>query len=98
MRLLICLYSIICISITANSQNIKSVSSPNRSLTLNVSAAGGKPVYSANYKEKAILEDFPLGLITNERDFSEGMSLITSESGKIDKEFTQAKIKQSFIK
>ncbi|MGD2035820.1 MAG: glycoside hydrolase family 97 N-terminal domain-containing protein, partial [Bacteroidales bacterium] len=74
------------------------VSGPDGNLELNISIENGKPIYSVTYKGETILENSPLGLIINEGDFSSGMSYIESTAGKVDKEYTQAKIKQSYIR
>jgi hypothetical protein len=80
------------------SQNKIMVSGPDANLKLNVSVENGKPIYSVTYKGKTILENSPLGLIINEGDFCSGMSYIESAAGEVDKEYTQSKIKQSYIR
>ena len=55
------------------------------------------PLYSVTYNDKVILENSPLGIITNEGDFTKNMSFVESTTGKIDKSFEQEKIKQSSI-
>ena len=44
-----------------------------------------------------MLGNSPLGIITNEGDFSKGMKLIDWKEGSIDEEYTQEKIKKSEI-
>jgi hypothetical protein len=97
MRKLIFLCCIL-ISTTAFSQNPETVSSPDGNLMVKVTVENGKPMFSVSYKGRAILENSPIGLITNEGDFSVTMSLAGTTSGEVDKEYTQAKIKQSYIK
>ncbi len=80
------------------SQNTALVSSPDGNLKLNVTVKNGVPVYSVTLKDKIMLEDSPLGLITNEGDFSTNMELSESVAGKVNKEYTQDKIKRSHIK
>ena len=53
----------------SNSQNVK-VSSPDGLLQLEVITENGTPLYSVTYQKKTIIEKSPLGLITNEGDFS----------------------------
>ena len=77
-------------------QNI-TVSSPDGLLTVAVSVETGKPVYSVTYKNKTILENSPLGLITNEGDFSTGLTYVEHKQGEIDKQYSQYKIKRSQI-
>jgi hypothetical protein len=79
------------------SQNTMSVSSPNGELTVNVLVKSGKPVYSVNYKGGIVLEDSPLGLITNAGDFSTNMIFENSSTAKIQEDYTQTKIKQSKV-
>ncbi len=80
------------------SQNAMTVSGPDGHLKVNVSVKGGVPVYSVAYREKVMLEDSPLGLVTNEGDFTSNMELAQSVTGQIDKEYTQEKIKRSHIR
>ena len=54
-------------------------------------------MYSVSFNENTMLENSPLGLITNEGDFSKSMSFISSVTGKVNKTYTQEKIKQSEI-
>ncbi|HLR26910.1 MAG TPA: glycoside hydrolase family 97 catalytic domain-containing protein [Fodinibius sp.] len=79
------------------SQNPLTVSSPDGKLELNVSINNGNPVYSVTYNGKTMLENSPLGLVTNEGDFRSDMSFVESTTGEVDKEYTQRKIKQSSV-
>lgn len=47
---------------------------PDSHLKVNVALKQGKPVYSVTYKEKTILEDSPLGVVTDIGDFSRNMN------------------------
>jgi hypothetical protein len=96
MRKLIILCCIL-ISSAIYSQNPMTVSSPDGYLKLNVLVNSGKPAYSVTYKGKVMLEYSPIGLITNEGDFSSYMSFVKSTTGKVDKVYTQDKIKRSLI-
>jgi len=73
------------------------VFSPDGQLKLSVQVADGKPVYSVAYKGKVMLENSPLGLQTNEGDFSSGMKLLGKADSSIDKRYTQDRIKTSQI-
>ncbi len=88
-----------CILISSEiySQNPMTVSSPDGYLKLNVLVNSGKPAYSVTYKGKVMLEYSPIGLITNEGDFRSSMSFVESTTGKVDKVYTQDKIKRSLI-
>jgi hypothetical protein len=84
-------------SSVAYSQQLAEVESPDGQLKLSVSSERGNPVYSVSYKGQTMLEDSPIGLTTNEGDFTNGMSFIESSTGEVENTYTQAKIKQSFV-
>ncbi len=73
------------------------VVSPDKQLKVVVSVADGKPVYSVSYKGKTMLENSPLGLMTNEGDFSTGLKYNSKTEETVDKNYTQDKIKRSQI-
>lgn len=81
-----------------SAQQVANTESPDGHLKLNVSVENGSPVYSVSYQGEEILENSPLGLITNEGDFHSNMSFVESSNEKIKKEYVQAKIKHSFVK
>ncbi|WP_291862848.1 glycoside hydrolase family 97 protein [Marinilabilia sp.] len=83
-------------STSAYSQVAK-VESPDGQLKLSVDIKAGTPVYSVTYQGNPMLEDSPLGLTTNEGDFTTSMSFIESSKGEVAKTYTQAKIKHSFV-
>ncbi|GHT56047.1 alpha-glucosidase [Bacteroidia bacterium] len=74
------------------------VSSPDAQLKVTVSVLQGTPVYSVNYKDKVILENSPLGLLTNEGDFRTGLKFTGKKEGTIDEQYSQEKIKKSKIR
>lgn len=80
------------------SQEVASVASPDGNLKVIVSVVNRKPMYSVTYKGKQMLENSPLGLVTNEGDFSLDMKFAESSTGLIEKEYTQEKIKRSYNK
>lgn len=92
-RFLIGFFSLF-ISSTLYSQE---VSGPDGKLKLNVEIENGAPIYSVTYNGKSILEKSPLGLLTNEGDFSSNMRLLESNNGETSKEYSQDKIKQSVV-
>lgn len=85
------------ISVSISAQNASTVASPDNNLVINVMVEDGIPVYTVAYKGKTMLENSPLGLTTNEGDFSSGMSLVESTTGDVSKEYVQDKIKQSYV-
>lgn len=80
----------------ASGQNA-SLSGPDGQLQLEVSNKNGKLFYSAKYKGKQMLEDSPLGVVTNVGDFSTGMSLVGKKENKIDESYTMTRTKVSSI-
>ena len=81
----------------AYSQNAMSVSSPNGDLTLQVLIKDGTVFYSVIYKGGIVLEDSPLGLITNAGDFTTNMNFVNSTTTKVEETYHQNKIKQSEV-
>jgi len=75
----------------------QTIKSPDGNLTVTVFLDNGTPFYSVNFLEETMLENSPLGLITNVGNFSKELRLITSNQKKIDKKYIQNKIKQSDI-
>ena len=89
---LLCLFVI-----SISSAQVAQISSPNNKLKLKVFLEQSKPFYSVTYDDKAILEQSPLGLTTNEGSFSKNLHFVNSLSGHIDKTYSQDKIKKSQI-
>jgi len=73
------------------------VSSPDKLLQVRITTVGDKPMYAVTYRGKTFIENSPLGLVTNEGDFSKGLKLIANEPSVIDKHYQQEKIKKSDI-
>lgn len=80
----------------AFAQNVK-VSSPDGQLEVTLAVKSGQPVYSVLFKNEVMLEESPLGLITNEGNFGKNMKYVGEKREKIDKEYRQDKIKKSQI-
>lgn len=78
-------------------QNSASVSSPDGKLSVNIAIKGEKAVYCITYEGQMFLEDSPLGLVTNAGDFTSGLFFVNKTMGQVDKQYIQAKIKQSHI-
>ncbi|MDT3401985.1 glycoside hydrolase family 97 protein [Mucilaginibacter terrae] len=81
----------------AHSQQIQ-VQSPDKQLKVVISVADGKPVYEVMLNGKTMLEKSPLGFVTNEGDLSTGLKYLKSAESKVDKQYTQAKIKKSEVR
>lgn len=96
MRNIIIIFCLL-ISVFISAQS-PSITSPDKNLVVNVMVEDGIPAYTVTYKGNIMLENSPLGLTTNEGDFSSGMSLVESSTGEVSKEYVQDKIKQSYVK
>lgn len=93
------LFSIVCLTI-ANKVTIAqmaTVTSPDMKLKVVVDVPDSIPMYSVVYNGKTMLENSPLGLITNEGVYNTGIRFVNKEEGKIDKHYQQEKIKKSDI-
>lgn len=73
------------------------VLSPDKQLQLTISVADGKPVYSVTYMGKKMLDASPLGLTTNEGDFSTGMKYLGKTEDVVNKTYSEEKIKKSQV-
>ena len=76
---------------------VAEISSPDGKLKLNVFSDNGKALYNVTFQGKIMLEKSPLGLITNESDFSKNLKFIDSKKDKISKNYTNEKIKKSQV-
>ncbi len=74
------------------------VKSPDNNLVVTVEITdSGQLFYNVNYEDKAILENSPLGLVTDVSDFSNSLKLLKTSNTVIDKKYTQDRIKKSEI-
>ena len=76
---------------------IASLSGPNGLLKLDVFLEEGQPSSTIHYDGKLMLEKSPLGIITNEGDFSQNLSFIEHSADRVEKKYSQDKIKKSNI-
>lgn len=76
---------------------VAEISSPDGKLKLNVFAENGKALYNLSFQGKIMLEKSPLGLITNESDFSENLKFVDSKKDKVSKNYANEKIKKSQV-
>ncbi|QWT87027.1 glycoside hydrolase family 97 catalytic domain-containing protein [Chryseobacterium sp. PCH239] len=76
---------------------VAEISSPDGHLKLQVFSEGGKASYNVILQGKAMLEKSPLGLVTNESDFSKDLKFVDSKKDIISKKYTNEKIKKSEI-
>ena len=73
------------------------VSSPDGNWQVKVFIQNGQPMYAVTYKNKIMLEDSPLGLVTNEGNFSCDMKFVGKQTSMVSKQYTQDKIKKSTV-
>jgi len=71
-----------------------SVYSPDKLLQVKIFLLDNKPYYSVVFNGKTMLENSPLGLKTNEGDFTDGIKYLGKEESIVDKKYQQDKIKQ----
>ena len=76
---------------------VAEISSPDGKLKLNVFSENGKALYNISFQGKTMLDKSPLGLITNESDFSKNLKFIDSKKDKVSKNYTNEKIKKSQV-
>lgn len=73
------------------------VTGPDGNLKVDISLKGGKPLYTVSYKGKTILEDSPLGFVTDIGDFSTNVSYVGQTTSTVSKTYVQDRIKQSVV-
>ena len=74
------------------------IGSPDGDLILKVTFRKfGEPTYALTYKGKTMLQDSPLGLVTNASDFTKGLMVVEEKTATIDKTYKQDRIKKSQI-
>lgn len=76
---------------------ITTLNSPDGKLKLQLHLDEGQPGYSVDYEGKTILEKSPLGVITNEGDFSKNLTFKGADTSTVEKNYRQEKIKQSSV-
>jgi len=79
------------------SAQVVEVSSPDGKLKLNIFSEKGNALYSVTFKGKKMLEKSPLGLITNESDFSKNLKFVDSKKDVYSKTYSNEKIKKSKV-
>ncbi|MUP46018.1 glycoside hydrolase family 97 protein [Gramella sp. BOM4] len=78
-------------------QNSATQKSPDGNLEIKVGLDGGKPFYEVKYRGKMMLQTSPLGLETNEGDFTSGMKFLKSSTGTANENYSLETIKQSQV-
>lgn len=57
----------------------------------------GEPYYNVSYEEQQMIEDSPLGMVTNVSDFSKNLKLIDKKESYINKNYTENRTKKSKV-
>ncbi|SFW54207.1 Glycosyl-hydrolase 97 C-terminal, oligomerisation [Sinomicrobium oceani] len=73
------------------------VSSPDGQVRVKLTIIDGEAFYGVIYKDRVFLENSPLGLVTNEGDFTSGLRYISSATGEIKDTYRQDRIKKSEV-
>lgn len=71
--------------------------SPDRNLQVSIFLKEGTLNYNVSYKGKTILEDSPLGMVTNVSDFSRDLVFVEKKEQVVNKTYNEPKIKQSHV-
>ena len=82
--LLFCTLALSCSLLSAQQAT---VTGPDKNLKVDISVKSGKPFYSVTYKNNIILENSPLGFITDIGDFSNNISYVEQKSSSINKTY-----------
>lgn len=74
------------------------VKSPDNNLSVTIELTNsGELFYNVVYKDNLMLENSPLGLVTDVSDFSKSLKLISTTNSVIDKKYEQDRIKKANI-
>lgn len=73
------------------------VTGPDGKLVVTTDVAAGVPQYSVTYDGKQLIEQSPLGFVTNIGDFSRGMTMTDTKTGNVSKSYNQDRIKKSHV-
>ncbi len=94
-------YFILFITLLFISNNVKSqqqtIKSPDGNITLIANIENGKAFYTVDFRGITMLENSPLGLITNLGDFSSDLKFIESRKKKLTEKYTLDRTKISEI-
>ncbi len=96
MKIFILISIYLLLSCVASAQ-VAEVSSPDDKLRVEIFLNQHHLYYTVAYNGKTMIEQSPLGIITNEGDFSGNLSFVSSKDSSIDKTYSQEKIKKSQI-
>ena len=85
--------ALLCIIFCASATEVMS---PDKRLAVNIEIQNGKPVYSVTYDKLPVIQNSPLGFLSNEGDFSSDMTFVNAETSTYSDNYTlrQCKVEQ----
>lgn len=96
-KLFICTIFVLLVQFSVYAENVV-VSSPDKNLEVNISLnPSGTVHYNVVYRGKLMLENSPLGIITDVSDFSKNLKFTGKQENVINKTYTESKIKKSKV-
>lgn len=98
MKKIVLIVTLACTSLVNYAQDKVQISSPDKKLAVWVYLnAAGTVNYNVDYQGKAILEESPLGLISNVSDFSKDLQLTDQKATSINETYEENRIKKSHV-
>lgn len=91
------LLTVIAVAAAFSAEAAVNVTGPDGKLVVTTDVAAGVPQYSVTYDGKQLIEQSPLGFVTNIGDFSRGMTMTDSKTGNVSKSYNQDRIKKSHV-
>lgn len=89
---------ILCPSLPVMGNNVE-IKSPEGSLKVTVSLNdAGELYYNVSYNGNEMIQDSPLGIITNISSFAKGLSFVGKSEAVVDKHYSNSKIKHSNVR
>lgn len=85
--------ALLCIIFCASATEVMS---PDKRLAVNIEIQNGKPVYSVTYDKSPVIQNSPLGFLSNEGDFSKDMTFVDAKTSAYSDNYTlhQCKVEQ----
>ncbi|MBQ0063858.1 MAG: glycoside hydrolase family 97 catalytic domain-containing protein [Prevotella sp.] len=93
----ILLFGILLCAVWTTSARAETVTGPDGRLCVELTISNSQPTYSVTYDGKAILLSSPLGLVTNDADFSRSLQTVSAVSGKREEHYTLNRSKCSEV-
>lgn len=87
---------VLCASLSVSAHDF-TISSPDGQLKMNVSLVDNSLHYNVSYKGITVLENSPLGMVTNVSDFSKNLTFVDKNERVIDETYYEKRIKKSKV-